>query len=257
MHTLIYLLKKVPPRLLSFRQIILLSLSCLFAAQVIAQDRGKIHEALKVWYPSIKLRSIVKTDFPSIFRVEGDNGLIAYSDAKGKNIIVGEHFQRSGDELVNLTENVRQNNRAKRLADLVPRDYIDFKPNRRVRAIAYVFTDVTCPYCQQMHKDMEKYHRLGIEIRYLAFPRAGINSDSYFEHVSAWCDKDPQKAITLLKNRQSIPLRICKNNPVAMEFGLGEEFNVRGTPTIVTSDGRLFRGYLQPLELAKRLGLTP
>ena len=39
-----------------------------------------------------------------------------------------------------------------------------------------VFTDVDCPYCARLHDRVAEYNALGIEIRYLAFPRAGIPS---------------------------------------------------------------------------------
>ena len=46
---------------------------------------------------------------------------------------------------------------------------------------------------------------MGIEVRYLAFPRAGVGSKTYNSMVSAWCADDPNTAITALKARQTIP----------------------------------------------------
>ena len=39
-------------------------------------------------------------------------------------------------------------------------------------------------------------------MRYLAFPRAGVGSDSYDKIVSAWCAEDPLDALTRAKGRR-------------------------------------------------------
>jgi thiol:disulfide interchange protein DsbC len=38
-----------------------------------------------------------------------------------------------------------------------------------------VFTDITCGYCQKLHHDLQSYLDAGISIKFLAFPRAGLN----------------------------------------------------------------------------------
>ena len=40
---------------------------------------------------------------------------------------------------------------------------------------------------QRMHRQMADYNRLGIGIRYTAFPRAGVGSPTYEKMVSVWC----------------------------------------------------------------------
>lgn len=39
-----------------------------------------------------------------------------------------------------------------------------------------VFTDITCGYCHKLHEEMKDYNALGITVRYLAFPRQGLES---------------------------------------------------------------------------------
>lgn len=40
--------------------------------------------------------------------------------------------------------------------------------------VVTVFTDVSCGYCRKLHSQMADYNKLGITVRYLAFPRAGV-----------------------------------------------------------------------------------
>ncbi len=101
---------------------------------------------------------------------------------------------------------------------------------------------------------MAEYNSLGIEIRYMAFPRAGVNSISAKKLVSAWCADDRNDAMSKLKNRQNIPDKNCEN-PVASQYALGQQLGVSGTPAVFKADGTLIGGYLTPQQMVQELGL--
>ena len=42
-----------------------------------------------------------------------------------------------------------------------------------------VFTDIDCTYCRQFHKTVPELQKRGLQVRYLMFPRAGLQSESY------------------------------------------------------------------------------
>ncbi|HAH80198.1 MAG TPA: protein-disulfide isomerase, partial [Gammaproteobacteria bacterium] len=44
-------------------------------------------------------------------------------------------------------------------------------------------TDVDCGYCRKLHNEMAQINELGIEVRYLAYPRAGVDSDTHDKMV--------------------------------------------------------------------------
>ncbi|MEO0368401.1 MAG: thioredoxin fold domain-containing protein, partial [Pseudomonadota bacterium] len=94
----------------------------------------------------------------------------------------------------------------------------------------------------------------GIQVRYLAFPRAGINSNSYNKYVSVWCNADQQTSLTAAKSGNSVEDATCEN-PIATNYQLGRDVGVRGTPTIIFDDGTVAPGYLPSAELIRRLGL--
>ena len=163
-------------------------------------------------------------------------------------------YELAESGLVNLAESKRVVKR-KALMDAVAReDMVIFAPAGETRAVVNVFTDVDCSYCQKLHLEVPALNQMGIEVRYLAYPRAGVGSPSYAKIVSAWCADDPNTAITKLKARQEIPPATC-TNPVAQHFDLGREVGVTGTPAIVTEDGRLVPGYMPAAELAKAVGI--
>ena len=99
---------------------------------------------------------------------------------------------------------------------------------------------------------MADYHGKGIEIRYLAFPRAGIDSEPYSAMVSAWCSNTPHTALTQLKLGAEIEAKTCKNS-VADQYRLGKLFGLRGTPLLVLSNGKTVGGYVNAEELEQIL----
>ena len=96
---------------------------------------------------------------------------------------------------------------------------------------------------------------MGIEVRYLAYPRSGIGGESYRKIASAWCADDRNTAMDKLKNRENIPENVCSKNPVADQFALGQQVGVRGTPAMVLESGQMLPGYLSADDLAGRLGI--
>ena len=118
-----------------------------------------------------------------------------------------------------------------------------------------MFTDIDCGYCQKLHREIPQLTAAGIQVRYLAYPRAGIPSSSYDKYQSVWCNDDQQTALTAAKAGQSVASAECEN-PIAETFNLGRDVGVRGTPTMVFDDGTVVPGYVQYEQLIARLGLS-
>ena len=51
-------------------------------------------------------------------------------------------------------------------------------PAKNEKHVVTVFMDITCHYCHLLHQQIKEYNDLGITVRYLAFPRAGMNAES-------------------------------------------------------------------------------
>lgn len=120
-----------------------------------------------------------------------------------------------------------------------------------------VFTDITCGYCQKLHRELEDYLAAGISVNYLAYPRQGLNGPVYKDMVSIWCASEPQKAMTDAKLNNDVVAKSCSTK-VAEHYRTGGALGVNGTPNMILADGSLIPGY-QPAkallaELNKRLG---
>jgi len=111
-----------------------------------------------------------------------------------------------------------------------------------------VFTDIDCGYCRKLHSEIDQYNDLGIRVRYMSYPRAGLGSPSYKKAVSVWCADDPKKALTQAKAGKEIEQKEC-DNPVKTEMELGQAVGINGTPALFLEDGELLPGYVPPKRL--------
>ena len=179
-----------------------------------------------------------------------------YGTVDGRFLFAGDMYEITGTDLVNLAETQRSDRRRTLMAGIDPLDTVRFPPAGTARAVIQVFTDVDCGYCRKLHLEVPELNAMGIEVRYLAYPRAGVGSESYEKIVSAWCADDQQTAITRLKAGEKIATQSCVN-PVANQYRLGQEMGVSGTPAILLQDGRLLPGYMPAAELAQAIGLAP
>ncbi len=227
-------------------------------AEVDAEVAKTIKARLEAGNPKASYGEVRESPIIGLYEVEVDGGANTLFVSKdGGHFIFGDLYQvKAGGGLANLSEQRRTAQRVKIMEAQNIDDMIVFSPKGEKKAHIYVFTDVDCGYCRKLHNDVPELNKRGIEVRYLAFPRAGLNSLSYRKIATAWCADDRNSTLTALKNRENVPLNVCKNNPVAEQYRLGNEvIDVRGTPTIVMQDGSVVPGYLPPETMVKALGI--
>lgn len=194
-----------------------------------------------------------------LYEVEAEGGnYLHVAGLDCRHLIVGDLWEKRGEQVISLTGAKRTAKQRKRLRDALAEvpasEMIVFEPADDARAVVSVFTDTDCGYCRKLHAAMDDYHALGIEVRYLAFPRAGVNSGTYDKMVSAWCADNPKAALTALKRGEGIPSRTCAH-PVGKQHAIAQEVGLTGTPALVLEDGTLLPGFLEANALAERIGL--
>ncbi|HEY5646683.1 MAG TPA: DsbC family protein [Pseudomonadales bacterium] len=224
------------------------------AAPSATDEAAALVARLKALRPDIPIEGVSKSPLPGIIQLNLAGGTVFYGTADGRYLFAGDLYEIGDDELVNLAEQGRIGKRHDLMAAVDPKDLVIFPASGRTKAVVSVFTDVDCGYCRKLHQEVPRLNELGIEVRYLAYPRAGIGSRSYEKIVSAWCAADRNSAITALKAGQEIPDATCPN-PVADQFELGQHVGVSGTPAIVLEDGRLLPGYMPADNLAAAIGI--
>jgi thiol:disulfide interchange protein DsbC len=211
-------------------------------------DIERVREAMGQAVQGITPDSIKPAPMPGFYEV-GYGMQFFYVSADGRYAIGGDLVDLK--EKTNLTEKRRSDARIA-LLDLIGKDAIVYPAKDKPKHVITVFTDLDCGYCRKLHAGMREMNDLGIEVRYLAFPRAGAGSPSFKKAVSVWCAKDRNKAMDLAKGGAEPEPAKCENT-VAQQYALGGSMGVQGTPAILLEDGRILPGYMPPQRLAQVL----
>ena len=216
------------------------------SAETNEEAENNIRNVLSVLIPDETINRIRTTPFSDLYEVlMGPN--IIYISGDGRYVLKGELLDMQ--QRVNLTENERAVARKTIFAGLQKDEFIEFSPKAPEHTI-YVFTDIDCSYCRRLHRDVPVLNESGISVRYLAFPRGGMGSNTANMMEAVWCADDRKQALTDAKNGKKITSKQCPN-PVEREYLMGQQFGVRGTPAIYTEDGEELSGYVPPAELLK------
>lgn len=228
--------------------IALLLLPAFFSANAaddnVDRIRAALAEVVRGQPDSVKLSPL-----PGMYVATYGTDLV-YISADGRYLISGDVIDLK--ERVSLTEQHRNRVRREMLGSLDESSMIVYKPKGEVKHTVTVFTDIDCPYCVRLHQGMSEMNELGIKVRYMAFPRAGIGSPSYQKSVNVWCAKDRNEAMTKAKSNQMVASSDCEN-PVAQHYLSGQKMGVTGTPAILLGDGQLLPGYLPPKKLLQTI----
>jgi thiol:disulfide interchange protein DsbC len=212
------------------------------SADVIASLTEKLTKRFRSAPSSLK-----ESQIPNIYEAMYGTEVV-YLSADGKYFLAGD--------MINLEtrENVSElSKKTVRLGMLKKQDNkpVVFKAKDEKHVLT-VFTDIDCPYCAKLHREVPDLNAKGITVEYLMFPRAGLGSPSFKKAVSMWCSDDNKQAMTDAKERKPITDKSCEN-PIEAQYTLGKDMGVTGTPALVTSSGRLIPGYMPADKLAAAL----
>jgi thiol:disulfide interchange protein DsbC len=228
------------------------------ALPAVADDKGDADEIaairalLATTQQGMRVGDIVLSPV-GLYEISIQNGQSIYVSRDAKFLIPGDLYEARDNGLVNLGEERRNDIRRERIAALDESDMIVFEPKDGVRkATITVFTDIDCPYCRKLHAEIDALNAYGIAVRYLAFPRTGLNTEIHHRMVATWCAPDRKAMMTSAKRGGDIPAVDCAN-PVADQYQLGREVGVTGTPALVFDDGTIMPGYVEADTLANYL----
>jgi thiol:disulfide interchange protein DsbC len=224
------------------------------AAAPTTTDSAQAVERLREAFPGIPVGTVEPAPVPGMFQVQV-RGEWLYVTADGRFVFAGELFELRPEGAVSLLEERQQALRVPAIAALDPEQLITFAA-KQPKAEIYVFTDTTCGYCRLMHRQMAAYNRAGITVHYLAFPRGGATSAGARELTDIWCSANRNLAMDEAKLEKPLSQKPAScSAPVATHYALGEQFGVRGTPAVFTSEGEQIGGYLPADRMAEKLGL--
>ena len=199
-----------------------------------------------------KIISAVPTEMPGIYWVTAEGLPAFFADKTGKYIIQGQIVQVGAQTPVDISSALVAKSAKEKLAAVDKKDMVIFPATGKAKAVIYVFTDADCGYCQKLHSEIKQTNDLGIEVRYLAWPRS---EESVPKMEAVWCSDNRQAAMNQAKAGANVSATTCPN-PVRSQLELGMSLGVRGTPAIFSESGQQIGGYVPSEQLAKALGIS-
>jgi thiol:disulfide interchange protein DsbC len=158
--------------------LVLFFIPSIIIAEVNTSKSKQILDKLLDIRPDFAFSVVSETEIDGVYKVDVQNGPTLYISENGKYFFVGDYYEVGDNGLINLGEQAKQTQRVEAVSDLNLEEMIIFGPENP-KAHVYVFTDVDCYYCQKLHQEVPELTKLGIEVRYLAYPRAGVGSPVY------------------------------------------------------------------------------
>ena len=189
-------------------------------------------------YPDLKIDSIEKINNSFFEILIGEQIFYLTSDL---NYLLAGNIIDLGSG-INLTQQKIENFRLSVLKTLDKKDTIIYQP-KKIDHIITVFTDVSCPYCKKLHNEIPDLLNNNIEVRYVLFPRNGIDDDAYVDMASLWCSEDKKDLLETAFEGDFIKEEKCEN-PLAKNLELAYSLRVNGTPMIFTESGKVIPGYV-------------
>ena len=227
----------------------------LTAAPIIqaAEDTSAIQERLQTIIPNdAKNAQITATPVPGLYQIQ-IGMTVVYMSKDGKHLVNGNVIDLDTNK--NLTKQTQNKERKLALSNIAESSMIVYPAKGgkdKAKHTITVFTDIDCPYCAKLHKEIPALNEAGVNVRYLAYPRSGMGSPSYFKAVSVWCAKDPLKSMDDAMVGLPPENKQCQN-PVRDHMMQAQIFEVNGTPNIILDNGELLPGYVPAKELIKTL----
>ncbi len=224
--------------------------ACLVVSPVFAEniDLEAARKNIAKQFKGVNLENIAPSPIPGLYQVAMPPRFF-YVSADGRYVVDGDLIDMATKE--NISEGARNSSVAAAI-NAMGEDSMVIFGKKTLKHTVTVFTDIDCGYCRKLHNEVKKYNELGIRVRYMAYPRAGIGSGAFKKAEAVWCSKDKVKAMTDSKNGISVKAEKCKN-PVAQHYALGNMIGIRGTPAIVLEDGTVVPGYIPAARLSAAL----
>lgn len=231
---------------------ILLALGLLCTLPAFAAEPGEVTAQVKAQFAKrlkVEISDVRATPVPGLYEVIAD-GQVIYMSEDGRYAVQGALLDL--EERRNLTEESQGKIRLAAFSALPEGSTLDFPAKGEQKHTMFVFTDVDCGYCRKLHQEVPALNEAGVTVRYLAYPRGGLDSPAFKVMQSVWCSDDRQTALTTAKGGGNIEEKSCES-PVKAQFELGNRLGVQGTPTIILESGKELGGYAPAAQIVEML----
>lgn len=169
----------------------------------------------------------------------------------------GEISVIENGQFTGLDENFEKRKNISVFSSLDDAQLITYPATTTEKAVIYVATDVNCPYCRMLHKQMSSLNKKGVTVKTIGYP---IYEQSPEQMRGIWCQADEtsrRKALdsAMLKGEMTPTPASCSADYVTPNREKAAGLAVIATPAIYRDDGVLFQASFESPEFLEFLGL--
>lgn len=210
----------------------------------------EIRRKLALIDKNIEKFNIEKTPIDGYFKITNGNQKY-YVDKDIKHMFLGDAVIFKDGKPIVLNETLDQAQKRLFVQSLNEDDGIIFEAQNEKDRL-YVFTDITCPFCNKLHQDIQKINEKGITLVYLPYPRAGLDSNVEKALNKIWCKRTKEEYhigtvskkayISNAINEPADPSK-CNKDFTKYYFNVANSMGIAGTPFIINKKGKVLGGY--------------
>ncbi|WLP94581.1 thioredoxin fold domain-containing protein [Psychrobacter sp. M13] len=169
----------------------------------------------------------------------------------------GEISVIENGQFIGLDENFEKLKNQSVFETLDTSQLITYPATTTERAVIYVATDVNCPYCRLLHKQMNSLNSKGVTVKTIGYP---IYEESPEQMRAIWCQADDSSRRTaldkaLLSGEMTSAPASCSKDFVTPNREKAAGLAVIATPAIYRDDGVLFQASFESPEFLAFLGV--
>ena len=169
----------------------------------------------------------------------------------------GEISVIENGQFTGLDENFEKRKNQSVFSELDESQLITYPATGPEKAVIYVATDVNCPYCRMLHKQMDTLNKKGVTVKAIGYP---IYEQSPEQMREIWCQADDSSRRTaldkaMLKGEMTAAPASCSTNYVEPNREKAAGLAVIATPAIYRDDGVMYQASFESPEFLAFLGV--
>jgi thiol:disulfide interchange protein DsbC len=214
-----------------------------------------IINGLKNGPAGLEVFKVESTPVSGIYQVSVSGNQVFYTSEDGQFIFTGKMYQVANGKVTDVQQLQQSLANIKRIQQVPDQNTIVYPAQGPTKYQLNIFTDVDCPYCAKLHQEIPALNASGVKVRYLAYPRAGLESSSFSKIASVWCSDTPKQSLDLMYQNIVTDAAECDNSAIKAQYQLALELGIQGTPAIFFKDGKMMYGFHSAADLLKMVGI--
>lgn len=211
-------------------------LTLLTGTQTLAATDEVMLKKLRDKYPATQFSDASPSSISGVYEVVmGKN--IAYTDASGRFFIFGNLFDMAAQTDLTATRKESMHRVSWPKSHLI--NAIKIVKGTGARKLA-IFSDPDCAYCKKLEASLQRIDNVTLYI--FLYPIDRLHPQAREKSISIWCHPNQVNAWNdwMLSGKEPT-LRACLN-PIHDNIALAAQYQIQGTPTLISEDGRVLAG---------------